>query len=243
MRLAKRKVLISHRRKERRGIKYLTLLILLTSVGVVIAWFVSTIPYFCITRVEVKGEERLSKDLILKWAAVPRQSSIFRVNLKDVSERITLASKIKKAEIRRVFPSTLLILIEERLPFAYLRKGSHFWEIDEEGVVIGEAVEKQHLPLITGSGVSPDKAQRIEMGVKILANFQKSGLPLSRIDIINENSMVGYLEKGPRVYLGENHHLGYLSYLPLILQDAKRVDRRVKYLDLRFDRQVVVGYE
>lgn len=241
--MAKRKVLISHRRKDRRGIKYLALLALLTSLGVVIAWFVLTIPYFCITRVEVKGEERLSKDLILKWAAVPRQSSIFRVNLGEVSERITLASKIKKAEIRRVFPSTLLILIEERLPFAYLRKGSHFWEIDEEGVIIGEAVEKQHLPLITGVDVSPDKAQRIEMGVKILASFQESGLPLSRIDIINENCLVGYLEKGPRIYLRENHHFGYLSYLPLILEDAERVDRRVKYLDLRFNRQVVVGYE
>lgn len=241
--MAKRKVLISYRRKDRRGIKYLALLILLTSVGVVIAWFVLTIPYFCITRVEVRGEERLSKEVILKWAAIPRQSSIFRVNLGEVSERITLASKIKKAEVRRVFPSTLLILIQERSPFAYLRKGSRFWEIDEEGVVIGEAVEKQHLPLITGVDLSPAQMQRIEMGVKILASFQKSGLPLSRIDIINENSIVGYSEKGPRVYLRENHHLGYLSYLPLILQDAKRVDRRVKYLDLRFNRQVVVGYE
>lgn len=235
--------MISHRRKNRRRIKYLALLILLTSVGVVIAWFVLTIPYFCITKVEVKGEERLSKEVILKWAAIPRQSSIFRVNLKDVSERITLASKIKKAEVRRIFPSTLLILIQERSPFAYLKKESRIFEIDEEGVLIGEAVEKQHLPLITGPGVSPDEAQKIEMGVKILASFQKSGLPLSRIDIINENSLVGYLEKGPRVYLGEDHLLDYLSYLPLILQDANKVDRRVKYLDLRFNQQVVVGYE
>ncbi len=235
--------MISHQRKNRRRIKYLALLIFLTSVGVVIAWFVLTIPYFYITKVEVKGEERLSKDLILKWAAIPRQSSIFRVNLKDVSERMTLASKIKKAEVRRVFPSTLLILIQERSPFAYLKKESRVFEIDEEGVVIGEAVEKENLPLITGAGVSPDEAQRIEMGVKILASFQKSGLPLSRIDIINENSLVGYLEKGPRVYLGEDHLLDYLSYLPLILQDANKVDRRVKYLDLRFNQQVVVGYE
>ena len=235
--------MISHRRKNRRRIKYLALLILLTSVGVVIAWFVLTIPYFCITKVEVKGAERLSKEVILKWAAIPRQSSIFRVNLKDVSERITLASKIKQAEVRRIFPSTLLILIQERSPFAYLKKESRIFEIDEEGVLIGEAVEKQHLPLITGPGVSPDEAQKIEMGVKILASFQKSGLPLSRIDIINENSLVGYLEKGPRVYLGEDHLLDYLSYLPLILQDANKVDRRVKYLDLRFNQQVVVGYE
>ena len=235
--------MISHQRKNRRRIKYLALLIFLTSVGVVIAWFVLTIPYFYITKVEVKGEERLSKDLILKWAAIPRQSSIFRVNLKDVSERMTLASKIKKAEVRRVFPSTLLILIQERSPFAYLKKESRVFEIDEEGVVIGEAVEKENLPLITGAGVSPDEAQRIEMGVKILASFQKSGLSLSRIDIINENSLVGYLEKGPRVYLGEDHLLDYLSYLSLILQDANKVDRRVKYLDLRFNQQVVVGYE
>lgn len=241
--MAKRKALISHRRRVRRKTKRLALLILLTSLGAVIAWFVLTLPYFCITKIEVEGQEKLSKDTILKQAAIPKQRSIFRVDLREVSRRIAQVSRVKKAEVRRVFPSTLLVLVQERVPFAYLEKRAHLWEVDEEGVVIGEAVEKQHLPLITGSGVSPDKAQRIEMGVKILANFQKSGLPLSRIDIINENSIVGYLEKGPRVYLGENHHLGYLSYLPLILQDAKRVDRRVKYLDLRFDRQVVVGYE
>jgi cell division protein FtsQ len=211
--------------------------------GVVMAWFVLTIPYFCITRVEVKGQERLSKDIILKWAAIPKQSSIFRVNLKDVSERITSASRVKKTEVRRVFPSTLLILIEERSPFAYLKKGSRIFEIDEEGVIIGEAVKKQHLPLITGAGVSPDKTQRIEMGVKVLASFQKWGLPLSRIDIVNENCLVGYLEKGPRVYLREDHDLGYLSCLSLILSDAKRAGKRVEYLDLRFNQQVVVGYE
>ena len=241
--MAKRKVLISHRRKSRRKIRSLALLILLTSLGVVIAWFVLTIPYFCVSKVEVKGEKRLSKDIILKWAAIPRQSSIFRVNLGEVSERITLASKVKKAEVRRVFPSTLLILIQERSPFAYLRKESHFWEVDEEGVIIGEAIEKQHLPLITGAGVSPDQAQKIEMGVKILASFQGSGLPLSRIDIINENSIVGHMEEGPRVYLTEDDHLGYLSYLPLVLADAKRGGRRIKYLDLRFTQQIVVGYE
>jgi len=243
MRLANRKALISHRRRVRRKTQRLALLILLTSLGAVIAWFVLTLPYFCITKIEVEGQEKLSKDTILKQAAIPKQRSIFRVDLTEISRRIAQASRVKKAEVRRVFPSTLLILVQERVPFAYLKKRAHLWEVDEEGVVIGEAAKKQDLPLITGSGVSRDQTEKIELGVKILASFQELGLPLERLNIANENSIVGDLEKGPQVYLTEDGYFDYVDYLPLVLADAKKKDGRIKYVDLRFREQIVVGYE
>ena len=240
--MAKRKASISHRKRVRRKTQRLALLILLTSLGAVIAWFVLPLPYFCITKIEVEGQEKLSKDAILKQAAIPKQRSIFRIDLTEISGRIAQVLRVKKAEVRRVFPSTLLILVEERVPFAYLEKRAHLWEVDEEGVVVGETVKKQDLPLITGSGVSLDQPEKIELGVKILASFQEVGLPLERLNIANENSIVGDLEKGPQVYLTEDGYFDYVDYLPLILSDAKKKDGRIKYVDLRFRDQIVVGY-
>jgi hypothetical protein len=45
------------------------------------------------------------------------------------------------------------------------------------------------------------------------------------------------------IYLGESPHLAYLSYLPLVLAAKGSKGRDIKYVDIRFRDQIVVGTE
>jgi len=82
--------------------------------------FILTAPYFKIKEIALQGNNRLSREQILEWANIPLERSIFQVSLKEIAERIALKSQIKKVEIRRILPAKVLILVEERLPFACL---------------------------------------------------------------------------------------------------------------------------
>jgi len=72
---------------------------------------------------------------------------------------------------------------------------------------------------------------------------EELGLSFSKIEMDNKGAMVGYLKKGTMIYLGERPHLAYLSYLPLVLAARGRKGRDIKYVDIRFHNQIVVGTE
>ena len=199
-----------------------------------------TIPYFRIEKIQVRGTSRLSKDQILEWADIPLQRCIFQVNLKKIAQKVTSKSQVKRAEIRRILPSTILILVEERVPFAYLSKENDLFEVDREGVVIGKARDLIDLPLIRVAD-SSSLEEEIKLGVKILHAAQELGLSFPELNIEDKDAILGFLETGEKVYLGEGAYVDYLSYLPSVLKASKREGENVKYIDLRFNNQVIVG--
>jgi len=223
-------------RKGKRG-AYSFFWFFLLLMGIVIGRYVFTTPYFKLEEVRVRGERRLSEDTILRWADIPAQECIFGISLREISRRIESNPRIKRAQVKRFFPSGLLIEVEEREPLAYLLYQNLLWEVDEEGIILGKADSPQDLPLITGVGSFSQK-KRISSGIKIIKAFKQAGLLLCEVNVEDEEEMIAYLRK-IKVYLGRGEHLEYLSYLPLIIVDLK--DERISYIDLRFNGQVAVG--
>ena len=241
MRTAKRASLNISQKKSRRA-KVLIFLIILIILGGVVTRFALTIPYFRIERIQIRGTSRLSEDQILEWANIPLQRCIFQVNLKKIAQKVTSKSQVKRAEIRRILPSIVLILVEERVPFAYLSKENDLFEVDREGVVIGKARDLIDLPLIRVAG-SSSLEEEIKLGVKILHAAQELGLSFPELNIEDKDAILGFLETGEKVYLGEGAYVDYLSYLPSVLKASKREGENVKYIDLRFNNQVIIGVE
>lgn len=239
MRAAKRASLGRSQEKSRRTKAFIFLIILIILGGIVIR-FALTIPYFRLKEIQVRGTSRLSEDQILEWANIPLQRCIFQINLKKIAQKVASKSPIKTAEIRRFLPSTVLILVEERVPFAYLLKENDLFEVDKEGIIIGEARGLLELPLIRAAD-SSSLEKEIKIGVKILWAAKKLGLSFLEINIEDKDAILGFLETGVKVYLGEGAHADYLSYLPSVLKASKREGEDVNYIDLRFNEQVIVG--
>ncbi len=211
------------------------LIFLIVISGIVISRFILSTSYFQIKEIQVEGREELSEETILKWANIPLYISIFQLNLEAVKKRISSKPKVKKVIIKRLLPSRVLIQIKERKPYAYLIYKKMLFEVDEDGVVIGKAKELQDLPEINGVSTLSDE-ERIKTGIKIVKYAQEVGVNFAEVNMENIDNILGYLSGGIKVYLGKGTYLKYLSYLPPIFAEKKRI----KYVDLRFNRQVVI---
>lgn len=202
--------------------------------------FLLTVPYFEVKEVAVQGNSRLSSDQILGWANVPLKRSIFAVNIKEIFRAIASKSQIKKVEIRRILPAKVLIVVEERLPFACLSRGKELFEVCDDGVIIKKTIDSMNLPLIrAASSFSLEEKLSREVGILLMA--QQLGLPFFQLDIRNRHALVGTLESGIKIYLGKGDHLDYLSYLPSLLEAYREKEKGLKYIDIRFNEQIIVG--
>lgn len=230
-----------HLRRQRK-LKTLILLIALGVLGGVVGRSILTSPYFEIKVIRIEGTNRLPQEKISKWANIPSGQSIFQVDLRRIAKRISSGTLVKRAEVKRILPSTVLIRVEERMPFVYLSQKGNLYEVDGEGVILGKRKEIMDLPMMVGSGWS-SRPEKIKLAVRILHTAKELGLSFSKIEMNNKGAMVGYLNKGTMIYLGERPHLAYLSYLPLVLAARGRKEKDIKYVDIRFHNQIVVGTE
>jgi cell division protein FtsQ len=235
-----RAVLSFYQRRRRKRVKILIFLVILSVLGWGVRRFLLTAPYFEVKEVAVQGNSRLSNDQILGWANVPLKRSIFAVNIKEISRAIASKSQIKKVEIRRILPAKILIVVEERLPFAYLSRGKELFEVCDDGVIIKETIDSMNLPVIrVASSFSLEEKLSREVGILLMA--QQLGLPFLELDIRNRDTLVGILEGGIEIYLGKGDHLDYLSYLPSLLEVYREKGEGLKYIDIRFNEQIIVG--
>ncbi len=202
--------------------------------------FVLTAPYFEIKEVAVQGNDRLSSDQILGWANIPLKRSIFAVNIKEISQTVASKSQIKKVEIRRILPAKVLIVVEERLPFAYLSRGKELFEVCDDGVIIKKTIDSTDLPSIRVDS-SFSLKEKLSREVNILLMAQQLGLHFLELDMRNRDALVGILESGIEIYLGKGDHLDYLSYLPSLLEVYREKEEGVEYIDIRFNEQIIVG--
>jgi len=197
-------------------------------------------PYFSVKDIQIRGEERLSEEEIKSWVGVLSQKSIFHTDLKGIAQNISSKPQIKRVEIRRVLPSTIIINVEERKPFACIVYKGVYYEVDDEGVIIGRRRKVQGLPLIIGLN-SLSETEKVKRGVRVL-NFSKdSGFFFSKVNIKDENNIVGYLKKEDiEIYIDKGERLNYLSCFPFILSDAENEGKKIKYIDIRFHNQIAV---
>lgn len=202
--------------------------------------FILTAPYFEIKEVAVQGNDRLSSDQILGWANVPLKRSIFSVNIKEISRTVASKSQIKKVEIRRILPAKILVVVEERLPFAYLSRGKELFEVCDDGVIIKKTIDSTDLPSIRVDS-SFSLKEKLSREVNILLMAQQLGLHFLELDMRNRDALVGTLKSGIKIYLGKGDHLDYLSYLPSLLEVYREKEEGVEYIDIRFSEQIIVG--
>jgi cell division septal protein FtsQ len=223
-------------KRDRRGIRAFGVFIIFFIL--IVVGYTLTIPYFEINKARVEGENKLSENMVLEWADIPLQKCIFEVNLRKIAQRLELRSRIKRAEVKRCLPSTIIIRIEEREPFAYLDYKSSLWEVGKEGIILGKAEQIKDLPIIRGIK-SFSEVEKIKEGLKIIQISKDAGLSFLEINIAEGTT--GCLKSGIKVYMGDE--LGYLFYLPLVLADIKKEGRKIEYIDLRFNRQVIIKSE
>ena len=209
---------------------------------------------FKIRKIEIEGNELISGQKIMKENELESGKRIWEVDLKSVDENIRNNPFIDTVQLERSFPDVLKIQVHEKFPIALLNFKNHFYCIDETGMILPSKPGKLYdLPVLSGHYEgsvtvgqqidSPNVSEELTFLKKILRE---------RTDLYGEISEVANKKDGLTLYtrnggipvrIGKGGYDWKIRYLEAVIKQIcqKSEIKKIKYIDLRYNNQVVVG--
>lgn len=122
---------------------------------------------FEIKSVRIAGNSRLSVQDVRDQIALPSGVTLLRVDADSISGKLVRDPWIASVTVKRRFPSTLVVDIQERVPVALVDTGMTLWFVDGDARVLSEAVPSTStvLPVVRDLPdfvAEPGKASRSE---------------------------------------------------------------------------------
>lgn len=228
-----------------KNLKFITLLFILFII--IIGYIALNMPLFDITNIIIKGNNLLSQNDIVSYSNIKKGENIFKVNSKEIIKNLLRNSRIKEANIKRVFPSTILISVSERNNFAALYFLGSFVTIDKEGIVleVKQDMKNTSTPVITGIEVvecnpketvklkDNNKLEAIKETVFLMDKYEIIEL-VSEINIEDVNDIRIYFIKGIEARVSANENIEEKIYmLKNIIIDIIKNDRGQGYIEMR----------
>ncbi len=227
-------------------------LVLVTLLGGGLFWFFRDHAAFHVATVRVYGAERVPQQELIQLAQITHGTSLFRINVERVRARIMQHPWIRDALVRRMYPNGLEVIVYERRPTALLESGSGY-VIDGEGYILGQATpaELASLPrLVPRSGRTPVPGARItepavNAGLRLLAQTHDSpffgNAVITHIDIVHPERFLVQTLQGQFVVgadlAGSDEKL---DFFPVVDEVLRTGARRVEYIDVSGENQIVV---
>src|SRR4029079_8647269 len=118
-----------------------------------LAHLVLTTDALAVRRVSVDGNVRMSRGEILGVLDGLQGRNILTVELEAWRRRLLEAPSHADAAIRRIFPGTIRVVVQEREPIGIGRIGDQLFLVDRTGTIIdefGPVYSKLDLPIIDG---------------------------------------------------------------------------------------------
>ena len=207
-----------------------------------------------IDTITVDGAGWMSRGELLGLLEPLRGNNLIQADLGTAHASLLASGWIRNAMLRRVFPSTVEVIVEERTPFALGRFGDRLYIIDTEGRVIDEYSPRfalLNLPLVDGLGEdeAPATAAVLRGGraalaarvIRAIAEDPALSARVSQIDVADPYDVVVLLSGDPaRIHLG---HEQFAERLRMYLELATTLRSRVAVIDavdMRFGPQVYV---
>lgn len=145
--------IMQKRKKKQKAIKWILILALLI-VAILCAMFS---PLFNIKKIEVQGNEIISKNEIISLSQIQLEENTFKLNKSQIKKQIKENAYIQSVIIVRNLPSEIVIKVEERKPAYLLEYAGSYIVIDKQGYMLEIKNEKMNLPVIQGAVTSTEK--------------------------------------------------------------------------------------
>lgn len=233
---------------------FVALLFIGIKIGIRYAHWLKESGSFRVRRVHVVGNSSISKADILKRAHIPISKKIWSIDLEQTELAILENRFVKSVHVVRAFPDAIFIEIEERKPIALLKVHGVLYVLDQEGVLLPSSPNYYDLPVVCGPiGHSfqigqPVESFEIQKAIHFLRLVMQDRPRLygdiSEVITEKEEGLLLYLSSlRTLVKIGENEFEWKIRYLDAVVNELERdvFVSEVKYLDLRFQGQVIVG--
>jgi cell division protein FtsQ len=229
-------------------------------VGLVVGYHqLLTCSWFCIkdiNNIEIVGNRRLSRDLLLRQARLAPGANLLAINLGQMERFLTAHPWIAKVDVSRIWPHSLRIRIQERDPVALVQIGEELCYVDRQGMLFKPLSpgDPHNFPVITGLGVDQfnhpqgEQPEVVTQVFQLLDILKKTPAPLnleniSEVHVDLERGMTLYANGlGAPLDLGLSDHADKLKKFaqlwPVLLQ--KGLLAKVERINLNYPRRAVV---
>jgi cell division protein FtsQ len=218
--------------------------LVLIGLGVAATW-----PGFDPRRIAIVGNHRVSRDEILAHASIALHVSIWLQNTRAITRRIEAIPYIATAEVGRVPPATIRIVVAERVPFAVLSSGGNAVVVDRTLRVLEPAmgddpgpvlVAEPGLELVPGAFVRARGAVELRDAYEAMLARQITPVEL---EFDRFGGLVITMRDGLQLMFGDDRDLAEkLTLADAILKQVVGRKRRVAAIDLRAPSAPVLVY-
>ena len=223
----------------------ITALTLLIS-ALAIAIYVSLLTIkaaFPIKRLVFIGNKHLTADELRTLINLHGNDSLIALTGNDVSHRLLKSPWIRSVNVRKQFPETLSLSINEVVPFALLDMNGHLFIIDEKGKLLEELKNNPipFLPVITGNPFK--EKEGFSEAINLAKTMNDMGLASERDQIeivISKPQELTAIIDGVVLKIGSGEYRAKLERLLDLEEEIKRKNIPIDYIDLRFANRVVL---
>ena len=208
---------------------------ILVCVGCVFLWaydWATTSSLFATRHVDVSGNVRLSREMVLQYAGVREGDNSLAVSIGDVERRLRETPWVESVSVKRFLPDRFVIRVQERMPSFWVRRDGVLHYANERGQAIAQVESENFLSLPTlvleeGMDVAPEWLRQL------MQDLQGGALPLevgsiAEIAVSRAKGAEIWLEdRSLCLTLAAEDWKGNLKRLALTLSDlAKRQELR-----------------
>jgi cell division protein FtsQ len=99
---------------------------------------------FVIEEVRVEGVRHLTREDVLKMAAIPRGATVFQVSTRTLGRAVDSDPWVASVRVERELPDAMVITVEERVPVAVVDGGgAELWVVSRDGFWLGMRTSKE----------------------------------------------------------------------------------------------------
>ena len=191
---------------------------------------------FRVNTVTITGQRELTDARIFAAAGVSDTSSLLFLDCEEAREGLQKLPLVKSAQVRKLFPDTLAITIEERVPYALWQLDGDVSVVAEDGTILDHAVPERFatLPLLVGTGAD----KRAHEIVSLLEAVPAVGKRVKAATLVAERRWNLALDNGVVVRLPEQGADRALTALLDLEQSGKVLEKDVLAIDMRLPDRV-----
>lgn len=226
-------------------LRNLLLLLMLGGAISFIYWFYYDSNYFAIKRFNILSAtgplHHISKRDIARVLAPYQQTkpTLLRIDISQLKSDFEQQLWIEKAQISRIWPDTLKIVLSERKPLAR-------WSAKEDMLVDHKGqLFYGHTPTQLVVFKGPEGTEKIIFHLynQIISMLQSKGLKLTRLQYTDRSTWILFLDTGTRIFLGHEQILPRLRRLLNVWDTLpSRDERMIEEIYLQYTNGFAVKY-
>jgi cell division septal protein FtsQ len=225
-----------------------------------LAWSVTIVyplvlqaEYFRVRTVHITGATALTRAEILYLLGIVEDTTLWQLDLPRLGARLARHPYVKSVVLRREFPDTLHLMVQERVPYLVVSADSQPMLVDEEGVVLRAFVPEQdpkvpHVILPQPRALEPGmrvRQQEVQRAFDLLQTYRASplaeSLRLASLTMQSSGISVWRFEQYPfDVRLGEEGLPMQFGRLPLALRYIAQQSLAVRAVDLSYRQRMII---